>query len=201
MNNMEKLEKSKKPTTSKTISIIMVVGAILIFGVGYFFYVKPAADLAAELNSQDILTLELELGQKQNRLLNAKKLAKTYENPSDEILIKLNEALPSEPDEVNLFVNLTSLIELSGLEVKNIEILIPTEKEIPLALQLQDGKAASKVKEVKIKVSADGMTYTNLKRFIRNIESNSRLLRLDELTFIPSSSNYNTDLTAYYLEN
>ena len=198
---MEKIEKPKKPTAKKTFSLIMIVVAILIFGLGYYFYVKPASDLAAELNNQDILALEVKLGEKQTRLFSIKNLAKSYENPSDEIILKLNEALPSNPGEIDLFVNLTELIEQSGLEVKNIAISIPKEKEIPLALQQLGGTPTSKVKEVNSKLSVGGMSYTNLKRLIRNVELNSRLLRMDDLVFSSSSSSYNTELTAYYLEN
>lgn len=198
---MEKPKKIKKLTAGKTISSIMVAAAILIFGLGYYFYVKPASDLTTELSGQDILTLQVKLGEREIRLINVKKAIQSYVNPSDETIIKLNEALPSEPGEIDLFVNLTSLIEQSGLRVESIKISVSTEKEIPLALQALGTAPVSKVKEVNINVSVDGMSYTNLKRFIRNIESNSRLLRLNDLTFNPTSSSYNTVLTAYYLEN
>ncbi len=198
---MEKIKKSTRPFGSKNISILIIVVAILIFGLGYFFYVKPASDLAAELNSQDILTLQVTLGEKQTRLFSAKKLAKSYENPSEDMIKRLNEALPSESGQIDLYVNMGNLVEQSGLTLSDIEISVPEENEIPAALQAVGVMPASKVKEIKIRLNLDGMSYTNLKRFVRNIETNSRLLRMDELTFNPTSSSYNANLTAFYLPN
>jgi Tfp pilus assembly protein PilO len=198
---MEKREKPKKPTTSKNISMLIMVLAAFIFALGYYFYIKPAADLAAELNSQDVLALEVTLGEKQTRLFTAKKLAKSYENPSEETIKKLNEALPSEPGQVDLYVNINALAEQSGLTVSNLQITVPEEKDVPAALQQPGSVMSSKVRQVIISLSADGMTYTNLKRFIRNIETNSRLLQMDSLTFDPSNSSYAADLMAFYLVN
>lgn len=198
---MEKIEPPKKPTTKKTISIIMIVAAVVIFALGYIFYVKPASDLSAELNQQDILTLEVRLGEKETRLFSAKKLAKSYKNPSEETLAKLNEALPKAPGEVDLVVNINQLVEQSGIKLKSIDISIPEEKVLPQALQAASSPSTPKVKEVLIRLGLDGVSYTHLKRFIRNIETNSRLLRMDKLIINPSNSNYNVDLIAYYLED
>lgn len=199
---MEKKEKNRKPLSSKTVSFIMMGVALLVFILGYIFYVKPAADLAAELNQQDIQALELEMTNKQGRLLAISKLAKSYEDPSAEALDKLYEALPKEPNEVDLMANLNSIIVQSGLEVKGIDISVPEIKEIPLALQ-KTGLSGEEtgVKEINITLGIDGMSYTNLKRFIRNVETNSRLLKLELLNINPSSSSYNVNLKAFYLES
>ena len=196
---MEKVEPPKKQSASKIISLVMIVIAVLIFGLGYFFYVKPAADKAAELSTQDISALETRRDDLMARLLEAKKLQKSYSDPSDETLIKLKEALPSEPREIDLYVNLSEIIVQSGMEVKDIRITVPEKEEVPFGLQ-PVGTTPTLVREVKISLSMEGMSYTNMKRLIRNLESNSRLLRMERLVINPASSSYNVDLVAYFLE-
>lgn len=194
---MQKLETKKtKFSTSHPYVTTIIIGVILLL-VGYFLYIFPAVKKSNELSVKDVLQLEVELGRRQTRLFSIKKIAKDFDNLPEEFNQKLNESLPSEPNRVDLLVNLDAIAKQSDLKANSIKII-----DAKQAVR-DDGQATKDqfdVEEINIKLNLDGITYLSLKNFIRNVEKNARLLRINEFDFGTDSQSIQFSLTAFYLE-
>jgi Tfp pilus assembly protein PilO len=187
---MEKKVEPKKPRKDHSL-IISIIISIIILAVGYFIYVAPADQLARELQAKDTLRLEVELGEKQNRLFSIKKVAKDFENLPDELVDKLAQALPNEPNQIDLLANLPALVEASDLILTSIDFSLPSGGV---------SDSATNIKELAVNLSVDGVTYTRLKNFIANLEANLRILRLDSFAYSADSTNVSFKMTAFYLK-
>jgi len=190
-----KIKKIKFSTNHPYIMTI-VIGVIILL-IGYFLYIFPAVKKYNELSTKDILQLEVELGRKQTKLYSVKKIAKDFDNLPGEFNQKLNESLPSKPNQVDLLVNLDAIVRQSGLEAKIISIT--DNKQVARGDGL-DIKNQLEIKEINIKLDVDGITYLSLKNFVNNIEKNVRLLRINAFNFGTDSQSIQFNLTAFYLE-
>lgn len=189
---MEHVDKKvqKKPNGAKSIMIAVVIG-VAIFAVGYVLYVLPAVRQAQQLRDESPEILDMQLADKQAQLNTLQKRLQSYNKLSPELLEKLDESLPTEPREVDLLVNIQALVEASGLTLQSISI--------DSGESVSTG-GAKEVRTLNITLSLEGMSYSHLKRFISNVESNNRLLRLSDLSYSPGNTGYGVTLSAFYYQ-
>lgn len=198
MQSVNKTNLSSSPrkasSAMRSILISLVIGmGILILG--YLFYVLPGQKHAEQLSIEGPDELNADLTTKKDRLVTLQDRLETYNQLSPELLEKLDESLPTEPREVDLLVNIQALVQESDLELTAIAV-----DSVPSAEKTEGMTQTKEVKTLSISLNLEGLSYSHLKRFINNIESNIRLLRLNDVSYSPSNTGYGVTLNAFYYQ-
>jgi len=178
----------------------LTVGLLIVL-IGWFIFVRPQQERANELSDFNANQLETEIERKQVELVRIKQLSKALDELPAQVKKRLQEALPSSPNEPDLLVNMEALGQASGLDLKTFDVALEqnstaTSKDI-------DPETKAKLaglRPVGIRVTYDGISYTVLKSFLQNLEKNLRFMRLDSFAFAPSKAEISFELTSYYFE-
>ncbi len=200
--NIKKEE--KPPFYIINFKFLVVLIFLVLFLSGYYFLIKPerseSQSLAIELNN---LTSDKELSLQQ--LKATRETITAYENISSYDREKINQILPDGPDEANFYVNLESLIQLSGATLNNLTLQtqeMKTKKPL-LKNKGESVEPISKIGEnigfIDLTFDLADMSYGKLKNLLNLVENNIRLLDIVSLSFAPGDSGtLNLGLHSYY---
>jgi len=168
--------------------IVIVAGA-------YFFIIRPYGSKIESLADERVnLTKELRLKEEEMEFW---KTVASYQEVDERYVELMRNSLPLFPNTIDLVVNMESLAQSAGMDMEEISFgneMGEYEKDINT-----DAYRNVEVRDIGVKVSLSGMTYTRLKDFVRKVESNLRLMEIRQFQFIPSSQSLSVDMKAYYI--
>ena len=201
--------KSKQPFYIKNFKILIILLILVIVIPGYFFLVKPKYD-DYQINKPLLDQSRQELEQKKQQLTGYAETLSTYEKISQIEEEKIDSILPSSIDKPSLYVNLESLVESVDLTLNSIDIQAIEKKELAptqgRSQQVQSDQPAPNVLDIKdelalvqIDLSLSDVSYLKLKELLPLLETNLRLLDVQNLSFNPIDGSLGLSLQAYYL--
>ncbi len=168
--------------------IVIVAGA-------YFFIIRPYGSKIESLADERVnLTKELRLKEEEMEFW---KTVASYQEVDERYVELMRNSLPLFPNTIDLVVNMESLAQSAGMDMEEISFgneMEEYEKDINT-----DAYRNVEVRDIGVKVSLSGMTYTRLKDFVRKVEGNLRLMEIRQFQFIPSSQSLSVDMKAYYI--
>jgi len=172
------------------------VSVFFILVIGWMLFVRPELNKAKEISEIDEVSLTLSINQKESKLLRIKKVSKSLDDLPPSMKMKLSEALPNQPNQPDLLINLDALGKNSSLDLRSSRLTSVSSKTIaPDNVVLPEG-----VRSVIIETIYEGVSYSTLKSFLRAIESNLRIIQVDKFGFNPIHSDINFTLTSFYYE-
>lgn len=193
------MKQSTKRLVSSAIALVLILGGFAVF----FNLLQPAygelISLRGELIAREGLATHQEEVVEQ-----VKKIVSSYDNGLESQKV-IDQVLPGRPElanaigQVNGLLRLNSLLPQSfGISTTNPQPSTPVmdERGVPQPALSITGKLI-------LKIRATG-SYEDFKKFLQALETNIRLMDVDELAIIPADkvnpSNYTFDftITAYY---
>ena len=175
---------------------IVVFLCIAIVAGGYFLIIRPYSS-KSKLLEEERLKLVKELRVKEEEMEFWKTVA-SYQEVDERYVELMRNSLPLFPNTIDLVVNMESLAQSAGMDMEEISFGNEME-EYEKSVYSTDAYRNVEVRDIGIKVSLSGMTYTRLKDFVRKVESNLRLMEIRQFQFIPSSQSLSVDMKAYYI--
>jgi len=173
---------------TKFLFTILLIG---LAGFVFFRFTQPVLDDIGALRAEKAL---LEAG-----LENAKKLREVQEQLlgvfnsfSSADLERLNKLLPDHIDMVRLVIDINTIAERSGMQIKNIKLRLPEEE-----------KTTPSAKETAILGFSVTGPYTNFQSFVSDLARSLRLVDVKTLGLIPREDGlyeYNVEVQTYWLK-
>lgn len=199
-----KSKQPKQPFYLAKFKVLVFLVLLIIILPGYFFFVKPEYEsyqknkqLNAQYQSQRDLAL--------NQLKGYKKTLSVYQavDPLEEE--KINQILPDNYDEANLYVNLESIVKTVGLSLDNI-IINPVTTQVtrrPVIGKNTEAEAAlsNQIGLIDIELILSDVSYVKMKNFFTVLETNIRLLDVKQFNFNAVDGTLSVSLQAYYLKS
>lgn len=172
-------------------TLLFVILAIF-FLLAYYLVLVPRFQQAAQkiqVNSSEeekkyILTVQ--------KLTDLRSLDRAYKQVDPALIAKVNEFLPDEYIQEQLFLELEQVIIKNGYAVNSISI----QKELG---ESNDG-LDKRIGRVKVQVSISAIDYLDLKKLLAIMENNVRLMDIQKLTFSPSGQSAEFDFYTYFLK-
>lgn len=156
--------------------------AIIIFLIGYFFIILPEQlDLK---NRANLNILESEYLEFRRELTKLSELGDAYIDIKSENIDKIESILPAKPDIEELMRQMEVIVLQNGLFLSS--------------LQISEGSKDGNIGKVNITISVTGADYEAFKSLLYTIETNLRLLDIEQLNFSPGSKSTTFRLVAYY---
>jgi len=171
------------------IIIILFFGAAII---GLFYLVpewKKFSDLRQEIEGWNDLSVELD-----ELIQNRDALIETINTIPQDNLKRLNTSLPEGPNSSNFLVVLENLSVTHGLILKRVDLASFVQTQTPPAAGVAQPKpsslifsetSAKAVKEFPINLNLEG-TYDAFKTFLSDLEKNTRIIDIQEISFSSS---------------
>lgn len=203
---------SNRSLFAKAFPWLMILLVLVIAGLAYYFLFAPGV---ARLNSGgdlDPAIKETDRQTAQNYLAEVKKLQENFQNLQLDQLNAMQFALPNEIDVPGLYVQLNTIANQAGLQLKGVEITavddtatLPTIAPAGTALggvtpASVSAKLPLSVKKVNIAVRLGLTDYASWKQFLQEVESNLRPLDVIAYTFDPKTNEQRLTLNAYYYQ-
>jgi Tfp pilus assembly protein PilO len=176
---------------SNLLALLLVIMIVLI---GWLSWVRPAQNKADEISATDIGTLETRLEAAKLELLRINNLNQALSSLPAEARQRLAQALPSQVNETDLIVNLTALGEAAGLELTNLVFT-----DLDSDHQVLKNEQLNGLKAVAVTATYDGISYTNLKSFLSQLEKNLRIMNVNNFKFDPRLPNITFQISSFYL--
>lgn len=179
-----------------TFTILLIVGGS--FG---YFVLFPKYQVYSIQKNTELPQLEQQLADTQGRLEQISRdqvdFTRIRNNPE---LQKLLHMLPTNQEVSDLFVEFDTMVREEKFKIVNLSISedlstdgVGFESDLP-----------ENVHRLQIQVSLAGTGYDSLKRLIRMLETNLRLMDVNSLSFVPNFNGttlYSFMITTYYLED
>ena len=162
---------------------IVMFAMILIFGLGYFFLIRP--EMSATLQKESYQKIESEYLALKRFLTQLNELSGVYQQISANDIARVDRFLPDKMDVEELMRQMEVIVLQNGLSLSTLQISTGEEHS--------DG-----IGSVNIDMNVAGTDYNGFKNLLYTIESNLRLLDVMNLTFSPSAELTTINLVAYY---
>lgn len=197
------MKQATKRFLSLTLSLFFVIGAVII----YFSFIQLAyQDLQVE--KEKVLGKEAFLSTQKAAVEKIGGFISSYESSGrfQEIDGAVSAALPPGEETSNALVQLSGILEQSGLTLKTMNFSVAGIKNIvPSASgkrQAQSKKLEKPVGTIRIQTQFSG-SYENLKRFLGKLETSLRIFDVESITFAPldrarDNFSYNMAIITYY---
>lgn len=181
---------------------IVFISFFIICGVGGYLFVIPKYKLYDYQNKSEIPELK-------NKLDDLKKQIEQIENDNldfDKIknnqeLQKLLKILPTKQKIADIFIEFDAMAKNENFKIVNMSITEDFSENSPK----QNKKNLPKnIKKITIQTSLAGSGYESLKRLIKMLETNLRVMDIQSLSFIPNFNGatlYSFMITTYYTED
>ncbi|HOY56335.1 MAG TPA: hypothetical protein PLH37_02850 [bacterium] len=241
LNNKDTLQAAKPVLADKKLTsltdklfnrlffIILFVGIIVLFLVGYFFFIRQFSSQLASLKDNQIPQRQQVLNNLEKQLIQSNLINTLYTQLNPILLEKANLMLPSSPNLPDLLVNLDALVASSGFSLQSINLKITDEKgqsldelkniiknsagdfavandnvsdttTLPAVIESSDDAAISQqTKNIDINLQIKGSGYAGFRKLIYQLEHNLRLLDVLKFDFSPADDSFNITLRSYYL--
>lgn len=194
----------QKPFYLKRFKILIILLILAILLPGYFLALKPQYSLYQK-NKEQVKQYQQQRDIKIKQLKDYKKRVSVYQSLDSLEETKINQVLPDNLDEANLYVSLESLIQKAELVLTEISIQ-SVKSTTPKKDPLQEGADAqaqtaidSQLGLVDIKLGLGGVSYTKLKNLLNLVETNLRLLDIENFAFNAEEGVLDLSLKTYYL--
>ena len=196
---MESLE--KKPNNfqiwlagflKKYFGLVVFVFVLLLSLAAYYLIIAPKFKEAISVISADTLEQQKKYNEVAQKLVDLSSLDRSYKKIDSKLVAKVEEFLPSEYVQEQLFLELEQVIIKNGYTVNSITV----EKELGSAV----GAANKSVGRVKVKISVSSVDYLDFKKLLSIMESNVRLMDIEKLTFAPGDQTADFEFFTYYLK-
>jgi hypothetical protein len=195
--------KGKQPFYLKKFKILIFLLILIILVPGYFLIIKPEYESYQDnkrLSAQ--YQQEREVGIKQ--LKNYKQTVSVYQSVSSLQESRINQILPNDLEESNLYVNLEALVQQAGLILEDISIEAVDESKSPTKKTPDSDAAQPAVSNssnlINIQLKLADVSYARMKDFLSILEVNLRLLDVDTFKFNAQEGNLGLAIKAYYFE-
>lgn len=196
---MENLE--KKPNNfqiwlaeflKKYFGLVLFVFVLLLSLAAYYLVISPKFKEAVSIISADTLEQQKKYNEVAQKLVDLSSLNRSYKKIDPKLVEKVEEFLPSEYVQEQLFLELEQVIIKNGYTVNSISV----EKELGNSV----GVASKNIGRVKVKISVSAVDYLDFKKLLSIMESNVRLMDIEKLTFSPGDQTADFDFYTYYLK-
>lgn len=179
-----------------TFTILLLVGGS--FG---YFVLFPKYQVYSIQKNTELPQLEQQLADTQSRLEQISRdqvdFTRIRNNPE---LQKLLHMLPTNQEVSDLFVEFDTMVREEKFKIVNLSI----SEDLSTDGAGYESDLPENVHRLQIQVSLAGTGYDSLKRLIRMLETNLRLMDVNSLSFVPNFNGttlYSFMITTYYLED
>jgi len=189
---------------SRNIKIFVILEIILIFTIGYFFFIKPEFK-TLNIDKESIIVKKDKLEKLENykiKLEQLKNTKQTIEQKNNDYVQKLYDILPQKQDLPQIMAQVEALVDSYGLVLGSIQISAPQEN-VETATDTTNAPMGENIKEIQVSVlviGGDG-SYDKVKQFLEGIEGHIRLFDVTSFSFDPTMTTYSIIFKTYYLDN
>lgn len=176
----------------KYFGLVLFLFVVLISVAAYYLIIAPKFKEATVTISAETLEQQKKYNEVVQKLIDLSSLNRSYKKIDPKLVKKVEEFLPSEYVQEQLFLELEQVIIKNGYTVNSISI----EKELGNSI----GVANKSVGKVKVKISVSAVNYLDFKKLLSIMESNVRLMDIEKLTFEPADQTADFDFYTYYLK-
>lgn len=187
---------------------------LAIFSVGLFFFVYPKFKkiTANQENAQQVLLAEYQ--KKADYLNKLKSLRKTYQWINEEDEKKIESMLQPESKVIMIVPEIEAIINRNNAELTSIKVE-PQERPVQAAEAsvkpgapagggaegIFAGKLPNGVRQAKIEITLEIVSYQTLKNIIKSFENNIRLFDIAKIDYNAPESKAALTLYSYYFSN
>lgn len=183
-------------------SAVILIFIVILAG-GYFLLLQPKF---AAINKEKNLIKgkEAEISSLNNKIKQLEKMKNSYEEIDKIDLDKIDSILPDASGKDKLLSEMENLILKNGLLLTALQIEEVKETK-KIANPEGEGDGSEKkdklanVGKIKINLDLTGTNYDSLKKILKAIENNLRLLDVAKIQFSPESNKTSLEILAYYL--
>ena len=165
---------------------------VLFFAISYYFLLLPRFQEAVAAISQNNSTQQRTYVAAVQKLSDLKALTDSYHKIDPSSVKKVEELLPSEYIQEQLFLELEQVIIKNGYVVNSISV----QKE----LGVSPGLPSSDIGRVRVNISVSAVNYADFKKLLAIMESNVRLMDVDNLSFSPGGQSASFSFSTYFLK-
>lgn len=151
------------------------------FVISYWGLAKPKLDVLKAESPLDPTPYLSIIERQKTYLANLQRLIAGYDNLNLIRLEKLDQLIGTKADMPNTLVMMVRLAEHYGIEIKDINFEQGDE-------------------EMKIRMGIAGKDYNGFKEYLKELESNVRLIDLHSLSFSVKNNSYGLQLVVYHLK-
>lgn len=196
----------------QTFLMLMGVEVAVVALIGYFFFIRGVNEELIIVRA-DLAGRQEEFKQLTDKFNNFSIINKLYNSLDPEVLEKVEQVLPTQPDLPDLMVNLDTLVKNNGFSLGGVEFQIVNEKgqEVlrakttaaapPSNEEVAAAEGPTTTKELKIintVLDIKGSSYGGLKNLIIQLENNLRLMDVQKFGFAGDSTSLKIELKTYY---
>lgn len=183
-------------------SAVILIFIVILAG-GYFLLLQPKFAVIKKEESA-IKGKEAEISSLNNKIKQLEKMKNSYEEIDKIDLDKIDGILPDAPGKDKLLSEMENLILKNGLLLTALQIEeVKETKKIANSEGEESGSEKkdklTNVGKIKINLDLTGTNYDSLKKILKAIENNLRLLDIAKIQFNPESSKTSLEVFAYYL--
>ena len=207
---MESIKQARK-IKIKYIPPLVTLVVVIVLGLCYWFVFQPLIWQLMKGGNLDLASKEKELKGLEAYSEKQKEIVGNYKLMSDKD--KVYQILPEQKDIPALFAQLEAIaldngfrplyLEVSGAlglagDIKSLTV----GRRKPLFIEKQSRSDLPEgVKEISLNYKIDEGEYENLKNFLRDLESNTRLFDVTSIQYHEKMKTYNMVLNTYYIED
>ena len=188
------------------LGIIIFIFIFLFFIFGILYIILPKYNSIKDDITATNVAKKKEKEDMELYLLKLKSYLNNFNKISDQDKEKINVLLPNSGQVEYLLVNMESLVRQRGLMLTSLEI---TEKEKTKESKTRRAKTSESekidlppgVNIITIKMEITGTDYNSLKKLLKEIENNLRILDIDKIGFSPGGTCLSIEMTSYYRDN
>lgn len=178
---------------SKYFGLLLLAMVFLVFVFSYFLLLKPKFDSAVANIRNSSVDKEERYALAKKKFDDLKALASSYSQIDPRTREKVDQFLPSEYIQEQLFLELEEVIIKNGFTVDSITI----QKELNPASTLP----ATGIGRVKVDLAVSSVDYRGFKSLLMIMENNVRLMDVYSLEFDPAGSTAKIEFYTYFLKN
>ncbi|MCD6471019.1 type 4a pilus biogenesis protein PilO [bacterium] len=161
--------------------LFVLILALIVFGLGYLYLLKPNWEILKPGGSFDISTYKRIISAQKRYLAKLKDLDKNFEKLDQNKIKKLESVISTQPDLAGLMLAIDRARKISGLTITNISFKI--EKGV-----------------IKTNVDLAKGNYEDFKIFLKNIEDDARIMDIKNLNMSVKNGKYSLVIDSYYQE-
>ncbi len=165
----------------------------------FFTWTQPMLDSMKGLNEQKRIINE-KLSSLKEIEKERENILASYNSIGDTNREKVGKILPSRAEEIDLIVEMESMAVKSGVTLKDVNIS-DVAQEQESASNIKNGESLYP-NEIGLAIKASG-SYQSFKEFLKNIETNLRIIDIESLYFISGDVDfyeYNMKIKSYWKE-
>ncbi len=172
--------------------IVLFVFVVSLFLVAYYFVLSPRFQKAVSTIHNNSSEQEKKYNQVIQKLIDLKSLDRSYKKIDADFVKKVNEFLPSEYIQEQLFLELEQVIIKNGYTVNSISI----QKELGESSDMP----SKSIGQVKVSMNVSAVDYLDFKKLLSIMESNVRLMDVKNLSFSPNEQSASFEFSTYFLK-